>query len=57
MELLPQTLHTYIQPQSPGGRHRYTLHNAAVMQQRCQDNSPSELRAAGQLSLSEMYQS
>lgn len=40
MERLPQTLHTYIQPDSPRGRHKQRQHTAAMLLQHCQDVGP-----------------
>lgn len=40
MERLPQTLHTYIQPNSPRGRHKQRQHIAAILLQHCQGISP-----------------
>lgn len=40
MERLPQTLHTYIQPNSQRGRHKQIQHISATLLQHCQDICP-----------------
>lgn len=44
MERLPQTLHTYIQPNSPRGRHKQGQHISATFLQHCQDVGPISQR-------------
>lgn len=43
MEPLPQTLHTYIQPNSPRGRHKQKQYIASTLLQHCQDIGPISL--------------
>lgn len=53
----PQTLHTYIQPHPPGGRHKQREHYAAVLllYNTVERRHAHCVWAAGQLSLSEIY--
>lgn len=44
MERLPQTLHTYIQPNSQRGRHKQRQHITATLLQHCQDIGPISQR-------------